>query len=332
MIFGSVWPLGWEGLFLYAFASLRGRWRGDMCRRAVCNVVGRLGDGVRKHVRADAAQRWLLLSVSELWAGAALSLAGFGSGRSVGARGGDNGDCPAWRWSSIVAFCARLMSAVQFYRNVLRSITHIVAVLLGRFGLDYACCLTERQTGRLAICFVSIPRGSGAPFVRSRGGIGLSCFVGSLWDWTFLYGDPDGVRPESVYTKRSAVSSGASFVMACLFVMMPRGVRWGLRAPKPAPKSQCGSRTAASLDSPHLIRGVGAFCAVRIVRMRSVSARKPPRAFLYRRCRRSPSARSAGGPPEGRSALPCRKGCCRSTGGWARAGRRGTCQFPPSRP
>ena len=143
MIFGSVWPLGWEGLFLYAFASLRGRWRGDMCRRAVCNVVGRLGDGVRKHVRADAAQRWLLLSVSELWAGAALSLAGFGSGRSVGARGGDNGDCPAWRWSSIAAFCARLMSAVQFYRNVLRSITHIVAVLLGRFGLDYACCLTR---------------------------------------------------------------------------------------------------------------------------------------------------------------------------------------------
>ena len=220
--------------------------------------------------------------------------------------------------SFIGMFCARSRILSRFCWDVLR--------------LDYACCLTERQTGRLAICFVFIPRGSGAPFVRSRGGIGLSCFVGSLWDWTFLYGDPDGVRPESVYTKRSAVSSGASFVMACLFVMMPRGVRWGLRAPKPAPKSQCGSRTAASLDSPHLISGVGAFCAARIVWMRSVSARKPPRAFLYRRCRRSPSARSAGGPPEGRSALPCRKGCCRSTGGWARAGRRGTCQFPPSRP
>ena len=156
MIFGSVWPLGWEGLFLYTFASLRGRWRGDMCRRAVCNVVGRLGDGVRKHVRADAAQRWLLLSVSELWAGAALSLAGFGSGRSVGARGGDNGDCPAWRWSSIAAFCARLMSAVQFYRNVLRSITHIVAVLLGRFafGLRLLFDVNAKQDGLRYVSFL----------------------------------------------------------------------------------------------------------------------------------------------------------------------------------
>ena len=332
MIFGSVWPLGWEGLFLYAFASLRGRWRGDMCRRAVCNVVGRLGDGVRKHVRADAAQRWLLLSVSELWAGAALSLAGFASGRSVGARGGDNGDCPAWRWSSIAAFCARLMSAVQFYRNVLRSITHIVAVLLGRFGLDYACCLTRtpNRTACDMFRFYSAGVGSAIRAFSRRYWVILFCWFTlgldvSLWR---SRRSTTGVR---LY-ERSAVSSGASFVMACLFVMMPRGVRWGLRAPKPAPKSQCGSRTAASLDSPHLIRGVGAFCAARIVWMRSVSARKPPRAFLYRRCRRSPSARSAGGPPEGRSALPCRKGCCRSTGGWARAGRRGTCQFPPSRP
>ena len=168
MVFGSVWPLGWEGLFLYAFASLRGRWRGDMCRRAVCNVVGRLGDGVRKHVRADAAQRWLLLSVSELWAGAALSLAGFGSGRSVAARGGDDGDCPAWRWSSIAAFCARLMSAVQFYRNVLRSITHILAVLLGRFafGLRLLFDVNAKQDGLREVKFLF--RGGGSDDGRWR--------------------------------------------------------------------------------------------------------------------------------------------------------------------
>ena len=66
------------------------------------------------------------------------------------------------------------MSAVQFYRNVLRSITHIVAVLLGRFGLDYACCLTERQTGRLAGGYVSVPWG------RERHSCVLAAVLGYL--------------------------------------------------------------------------------------------------------------------------------------------------------
>ena len=64
-----------------------------------CNADVRLGKAgtagagsAWKRVRADAAQRRLSLFVGELWAGAALSLAGFSSGRSVGARGGDGGN------------------------------------------------------------------------------------------------------------------------------------------------------------------------------------------------------------------------------------------------
>ena len=64
-----------------------------------CNADVRLGKAgtagagsAWKRVRADAAQRRLSLFVGELRAGAALSLAGFSSGRSVGARGGDGGN------------------------------------------------------------------------------------------------------------------------------------------------------------------------------------------------------------------------------------------------
>ena len=64
-----------------------------------CNADVRLGKagtagagGAWKRVRADAAQRRLSLFVGELRAGAALSLAGFSSGKSVGARGGDGGN------------------------------------------------------------------------------------------------------------------------------------------------------------------------------------------------------------------------------------------------
>ena len=64
-----------------------------------CNADVRLGKAgtagtgsAWKRVRADAAQRRLSLFVGELRAGAALSLTGFSSGRSVGARGGDGGN------------------------------------------------------------------------------------------------------------------------------------------------------------------------------------------------------------------------------------------------
>ena len=75
------------------------------------------------------------LYARELWAGAMLCLAGFSSGRSLGARGG--------------LFCA----AMRLCRGALWSIHVCYAFLLECFVFDHACCLPhERQTGRLAEC------------------------------------------------------------------------------------------------------------------------------------------------------------------------------------
>ena len=124
----------------------------------------------------------------------------------------------------------------------------------------------------------------------------LSGFVGSLRACAFLYGDPDGERKgrgnaeNGENGERSRRRGRVRFCVTILALScFPRGVRWGLRAPKPAPKShwlsglssfdsrqssfgrksinlamlsagstlglKCGSRTAASLDSLLLIRG-----------------------------------------------------------------------------
>ena len=146
----------------------------------------------------------------------------------------------------------------------------------------------ERQTGRLAGGCVSIPPWVGiasSTFSGCRAVIGLGEFTSGL---RVFYGDPDGEQ-------RNAENGvgGAAGERFCVIILalrrFPRGVRWGLRAPKPAPKShwlsglssfdsrqssfwrksislamlsagstlglKCGSRTAASLDSLHLIRG-----------------------------------------------------------------------------
>ena len=141
---------------------------------------------------------------------------------------------------------------------------------------------------RLAICFVPVPPWVVIAIRAFSDVVRLSGFVGSFRVCMFLYGDPDGER-------RNAENGvgGAAEEHFCVIILalrrFPRGVRWGLRAPKPAPKShwlsglssfdsrqssfgrksinlamlsagstlglKCGSRTAASLDSLLLIRG-----------------------------------------------------------------------------
>ena len=83
----------------------------------------------------------------------------------------------------------------------------------------------------------------------------------------------------------------------------PRGVRWGLNveaALRPPPnlrqRVECGSGTAASLDSLHLIRGVGAFYAAGTVREHSA---------VSWRCRQLPRRRlSASSPRAGTAPRP----------------------------
>ena len=83
------------------------------------------------------------------------------------------------------AFASR--SALRFYCGVLRSAYACLAFLLECFMFVLRLLFdAQHQTGRLAICFVPIPRGSGSPFVRSRGVVRLSGFVGSLRDGAVL--------------------------------------------------------------------------------------------------------------------------------------------------
>ena len=72
----------------------------------------------------------------------------------------------------------------------------------------------------------------------------LSGFVGSLRACAFLYGDPDGERKGRGNAENGGNgerSRRRSRVRFCVTIWalrrFPRGVRWGLRAPKPAPKS-----------------------------------------------------------------------------------------------
>ena len=117
---------------------------------------------------------------------------------------------------------------MRFYWEVLRSITPVSFPLSGK----------ER---RLAVSCVPIPRGSGSPLVRSHDFVRLSDLFGSLLACAFLYGDPDGVRGNAETRDTGNGVGGAVCVRLCVNLLalpcFPRGVRWGLRAPKPAPKS-----------------------------------------------------------------------------------------------
>ena len=138
---------------------------------------------------------------------------------------------------SCLSYVSLEMSCVRFYPNVLRSFCACHTFLSKCPVFDHACCLPPvRQTGRLAICSVPVP-----PWVviaiRAFSDVAwLSDLVGSFRACAFLYGDPDGER-----RGRGGRSRRRGRVRFCVTISalrrFPRGVRWGLRAPKPAPKS-----------------------------------------------------------------------------------------------
>ena len=150
------------------------------------------------------------------------------------------------------------MSCVRFYPNVLRSFCACHAFLSKCPVFDHACCLPPvRQTGRLAICSVPIPPWVGIAIRAFSDVAWLSDLVGSFRACAFLYGDPDGER-----RGRGGRSRRRGRVRFCVTISalrrFPRGVRWGLRAPKPAPKSHWLSGLS-SCDSRRkcVLRGEG---------------------------------------------------------------------------
>ena len=176
--------------------------------------------------RADAKKRHSASWGRELRAGEGLRLAGFSSGRRACARG----DCPARRCGSVAMSCLRFTPVMRFSRNVLRSV--------------HACCLTlsAKQDGLRYLAFL-FRRGSRSPFVRSRGALRLSAFVGSLRVWLFLYGDLDGVTGDAGLRswRRGLCASLRNHIS---IAMLSAGSTLGLRAPN------LRQRVFDSLDSP----------------------------------------------------------------------------------
>ena len=114
--------------------------------------------------------------------------------------------CP---YVPIGAFRVRSRLSLRSYWSVSRSITPAPTFLLERFTFDHACPYVpigafhvrsrllfdaQRQTERLAECFVPIPPWVGIANSAFSKAMRLSHSVGSLRDCTFSGGDPDGER------------------------------------------------------------------------------------------------------------------------------------------
>ena len=121
--------------------------------------------------------------------------------------------------------------------NVLRSVHACLTFLLECFAFEHACCLphSAKQNGLREVTFL-FRRGSGSPVVRSQidgAVIGFRGFTSglcvSLWR--------SRRRTKGTRRTESAASQSAFCVNISALRRFPRGVRWGLRAPKPAPKS-----------------------------------------------------------------------------------------------
>ena len=115
------------------------------------------------------------------------------------------------------------------------------AVLSECFSFDHACCLPrERQTGRLAICFVPIPPWvgiAGSAFSDRRAVIGLGLFISGLR--VFWRRSRRGTGGRGDRGTESAARQSAFLREHIGFVVLSAGSPLG---------AECGSRTAAAPD------------------------------------------------------------------------------------
>ena len=169
-------------------------------------------------------------------------------------------------------FRACLTPAVRFCWNVLRSFTPVSFPLSGK----------ER---RLAVSCVPIPPGVGIAFSAFSNAVRLSNFAGSLRDCPFLAGDPDGDPEEvqeaigkppggrtsleqkpypcAVTRNADAVRRNRVASRSCSSGAVAAHSRRYRREYAGAARPRLRQRVFDSLDSLHLIRGVGALGAAR---------------------------------------------------------------------
>ena len=155
---------------------------------------------------------------------------------------------PPWGSCRPQAFCSpfecvpaigRRRAFLSECRTFISSLPRVpIAAFCVRSRLLFAAL---RQTGRLAVSCVPVPPGRDRHLCVLVMSARLSAFAGSLRVWPFLCGDPDGVARGRGGRRTENGAGGAAFVPLCVVILVlkffPRGVRWGLRAPKPAPKS-----------------------------------------------------------------------------------------------
>ena len=184
-----------------------------------------------------------------------------------------------------------------FCRGGLPRFTPDFAVLLECFAfgsrLSFFLCQEKRDGLR---CLAFLFRGSRSPSCVLAVSVRLSAFVSSLRVWIFFYGDLDGLpgcggRGTGLAARPLCVFAQPHW-RCCAF----RGEYAGAARPRLRQRVECGSGTAASLDSLHLIRGVGAFYAAGTVREHSA---------VSWRCRQLPRRRlSASSPRAGTAPRP----------------------------
>ena len=156
-------------------------------------------------------------------------------------------------------------AAMWLWRGALSSVCARPCVSVGGVCLGSRLLFAAwRQTGRLAISCVSIPPGrdrhSCVLAVLAR----LSALAGSLRVWPFLAGDPDEL-PGTRRAENGKRDGGAalmpfaqSYWPCNAFRGEYAGAKCGSRtaaAPNLRQRVECGSDTAASLDSLHAVAG-----------------------------------------------------------------------------
>ena len=216
------------------------------------------GGGCGAIFRAIAEKRYFASWDRESRAGERLRLAGYSSGRGDCARGGRS----AWRCGSL----AGTEPGARFSRGVLRSITPAV------------CRLSAKQDGLRYVAFL-FRRGSGSPAARSR-------IVGAVIEGGWF---TSGLRVFWRRSRRSTRGCGERSQRRGVSIFLRKPISLAMLSAGRTLGLKCGSRTAAaprlrqraigSLDSLHLGRGVGAFCAASIVRFTSALGQRLPVHF-----------------------------------------------------
>ena len=132
-----------------------------------------------------------------------------------------------------------LCRCLRFCRGVCPRFVFVLAALSRCLPSVHACLFSFVRKKETACGMLrSYSAGSRSPFVRSRGALRLSAFVGSLRVWAFLYGDLDGVTGDAGNGGRGRRRGLCALLRGRIgLAVLSAGSTLGLRAPDCAKES-----------------------------------------------------------------------------------------------